>query len=128
MDYWKAHPLPNDQREIASFYRNLVNLMSLSTNLANSERYREEHTLYDIENKLASLMDGRDRGYTSIEEKLHLVDLEAQKSKILLDPEETWRLRSREIWLHAGDGNTKFLHKYANKRKSSNTIWQMPIE
>jgi len=68
-------------------------------------------------------MDDQGRGYTSIEAMLHLMDLEAHKSKFLLEREETWRLRSREIWLQDEDGNIKFFHKYANGRKANNTIW-----
>lgn len=46
----------------------------------------------------------------------------------MLEQEETWRLRSREIWLQAGDGNTKFFHKYANGSKANNNIWHMHTE
>jgi hypothetical protein len=35
-------------------------------------------------------------------------------------------LRSRAIWIQAGDDNSKFFHSYANNRKVSNTIWKLP--
>eukprot|EP00253_Pinus_taeda_P026516 PITA_26516 len=57
-----------------------------------------------------------------------IVEIEAQRAKILLAQEETWRLRSRAIWLQVGDGNAKFFHKFENRRKASNTIWQLPSE
>lgn len=41
--------------------------------------------------------------------------------------EDTWRLKSRAIWLLAGDDNTKFFHNYAKGRKVSNTIWNLPL-
>ena len=42
--------------------------------------------------------------------------------------EELWRLKSRAIWLKAGDSNTKYFHNIANGRKASNTIWKLPRE
>jgi len=52
-------------------------------------------------------------------------ELEAKRRKILRDREEMWRLRSRAIWLKAGDRNTKFFHNYAKRLKKSNTILEM---
>lgn len=117
-----------DQRKAIGFCRNLKQRKILTIEWAKRKKDRDDHTLADIEVQLASLIDESGQGYISIEEKLHLVDLEAQRSKILLDQEETWRLRSREIWLQVGDGNTKFFHKYANGRKANNTIWEMPSD
>ena len=48
-----------------------------------------------------------------------------KRSQILKDREESWRLRSRAIWLLEGDNNTKFYHKFANGRKAINTIWEL---
>ncbi len=62
----------------------------------------EDQTLCDIERQLGILTDDHGRGYTSVEAKIHLTSLVAQRSKILLDREETWRLKSGAIWLQAG--------------------------
>lgn len=51
-------------------------------------------------------MDDRNKGFTTVNEKFHLIELEKQKDKIL-EREETWRLKSRAICLLAGDDNTK---------------------
>lgn len=51
-----------------------------------------------------------------------------KRTQILKDREESWRLRSRAIWLKDGDNNNKFYHKFANGRKAINTIWELKNE
>lgn len=53
-------------------------------------------------------------------------NLEQQKTKMLLEKEEQWRLKSRAISLQARDGNRKFFHNFANCRKATNMIQQRP--
>eukprot|EP00253_Pinus_taeda_P034108 PITA_34108 len=55
-------------------------------------------------------------------------DLEKRKQKILAMEEATWRLKSRALWLREGDKNTKFFHRFANKRREVNTIWEIKDE
>eukprot|EP00253_Pinus_taeda_P008879 PITA_08879 len=50
------------------------------------------------------------------------------QNKILLEKEEEWRIKSRAIWLKAGDENTRFFHNFAKGRKSANTIWRLKDE
>jgi hypothetical protein len=42
--------------------------------------------------------------------------------KMMQTEEETWRLKSRSIWLQAGDRNTKFFHRQAKARLWKNKI------
>ena len=69
-------------------------------------------TLFDIE-------EGRQAG--DYWERLKV--LEEELKTYLFRKEMTWRLKSRAIWLDAGDQNTKFFHKYASGRRRENTIW-----
>eukprot|EP00253_Pinus_taeda_P033133 PITA_33133 len=57
-----------------------------------------------------------------------ILQLEKLQNKILLDKDEEWRLKSRAIWLKAGDENTTFFHNFAKGRKSVNTIWSLKDE
>lgn len=56
-----------------------------------------------------------------------MIELEIQKDKILKEREEAWRLKSRVVWLKAGDDNTRFFQNYAKGRKVTNTIWKLPL-
>lgn len=57
-----------------------------------------------------------------------LTTLITKSRNILKEREETWRLRSKAIWLKEGDDNSKFFHKFANGRKAINTIWKLTNE
>ena len=43
----------------------------------------------------------------------------------LRQEEEYWRLKSRSLWLHAGDQNTSFFHKKTKARLSNNHIYEI---
>ena len=49
--------------------------------------------------------------------------MEGRRNNLLLDKEETWRLKSRATWMESGDDNTKLFHAYASARRNSNSIW-----
>eukprot|EP00253_Pinus_taeda_P016641 PITA_16641 len=102
-DFWQAQPPLKDQRNAADFCSNLQQLKRLTIDWKKMKRARDDQSLADIEAQLVSLMNVSGLGYLSTKAKLHLVDLETQRSKILLDWEELWRLRSRAIWLQVGD-------------------------
>ena len=42
---------------------------------------------------------------------------------LLLEREETWRMKNMATWLACGDDNTKFFHAYSRGRKAANTVW-----
>ena len=70
-------------------------------------------------------MDLEGGGYLTQESKDSLVSLQGRRNTILLDKEETWRLKSKAIWLKCGDENIKKIHSYARGRKALNTIWSL---
>lgn len=58
----------------------------------------------------------------------HIWILEKRKQKILEEEETTWSLKSRALWLREGDKNTKCFHRFANKRREANAIWEIMDE
>eukprot|EP00253_Pinus_taeda_P026707 PITA_26707 len=66
-------------------------------------------------------------GFIYVDDKAHLIELENQKAHILKEREESLRLRSRAIWLKAGDDNTRFFQNYAKWQRISNIIWNIPL-
>jgi hypothetical protein len=54
--------------------------------------------------------------------------LKQDKENILAVEENSWRLKSRAIWLRSSDKNTKFFHKFATMRRTQNMIWDIEDE
>eukprot|EP00253_Pinus_taeda_P017272 PITA_17272 len=51
--------------------------------------------------------------------------LQQHYHKTCLAEEETWRIKSRYLWLKVGDRNTSFFHKQAESRKCFNSITEI---
>ena len=66
---------------------------------------KEDLELRQIEQEISATMDLEGGGMLNQETKDSLVRLQGRRNIILLDKEETWRLKSRAIWLECGDGN-----------------------
>lgn len=126
-DFWKANPIDRHGSFTKVFCHNLAQLKQLSINWAKEKNLSEDHTLEQIESELNTMLDDHNLGFTTAVDKSHLIELENQKARILKEREEYWHIRSRAIWLKAGDNNTIFLQKYAKGRKVTNTIWNFPL-
>jgi len=126
-DYCKSNPISGHRSLAKGFCHNISHLKQLSITWAKEKVQRDDHILSKIEPKPNDLMDDHNKGFTIVNEKSHLIELEKQKDKILKEREESCRLKSRAIWLLAGDDNTKFFQNYAKGRKVSNTIWNLPL-
>ena len=81
-----------------------------------------------MEADLISIYEGEGGGFISQESKEILTQMEERRNQLLLAKEETWRLKSRALWLASGDEITKFFHAYARGRKAENTIWSLRDE
>eukprot|EP00253_Pinus_taeda_P015017 PITA_15017 len=124
-DFWVANPINRFDSLAKGFYNNLSNLKHLSINWAREKHLRENSLLSHIESELNSLLDEKSLGFITAEDKSHLIELENQKAQILKEREESLRLRSRAIWLKAGDDNTRFFQNYAKGRKEY--IYKSPL-
>eukprot|EP00253_Pinus_taeda_P019452 PITA_19452 len=108
-------------------YINLFHSTWINDNLSEDESRGKAfmENLTRMKAEIALLEDSGGIGYRTDESWARLKDLELERKRILQNREESWRLKSRAIWLQAGDDNTKFFQNYAKGRKNSNTIWEM---
>eukprot|EP00253_Pinus_taeda_P036521 PITA_36521 len=107
---------------------NLKRLKKATISWAKARKEAQIEELTKISEELKKLESIEEDGYLTQVSKEKILHLEKLKTKILLDKEEEWRLKSRAIWLKAGDENTSFFHNYAKGRKSANTIWGLKNE
>eukprot|EP00253_Pinus_taeda_P030029 PITA_30029 len=128
VDYWKAHPPGAGGNIVDDFVHNLKESKSLSKAWAHRKRKLEDHLLRPTEEEIYTFKENIEEIISSLEQKDKITSLMHKRTQILKDREESWRLRSWEIWLKDGDNNTKFYHKFANERKVINTIWELKNE
>lgn len=126
-ELWTQNPIDRSDTLAKGFCSNLSQLKHLFIKWAREKCQKENSALLLIKSELSTLSDEIGLGFSTAEDKIHLVELENKKSKILKDQEESIRLRSRSIWLKAGDDNTQFFHNYEKGRKVKNTIWNIPF-
>jgi len=127
-DYWQSHPITEEENFSEGFIRKLSLLKRISKIWAHDKRLRDDQSLKEAEEIIAS-REAEDGGIFPTQERKNLyMSLIEKRSQILKDREESWRLCSRAIWLAEGDANTRFYHKFANGRKAINTIWELRDE
>ena len=89
---------------------------------------REDRELQQIELELSDIYNLDGGGLGNQLDKEVLTQLEGRWITLLLEREETWRLKSRAIWLTCGYDNTKNFHAYATGREAANTVWSLEDE
>eukprot|EP00253_Pinus_taeda_P029007 PITA_29007 len=125
---WVGSGDPTLYRIGRGFIRKLTDLKRISRYWAHQKRFRDDNTLKEAEQAIA-IFEGASYGtFPSQADKEAYTSLVSKRTQILKEREESWRLRSRAIWLAEGDNNTKFYHKYANGRKAINIIWELQNE
>eukprot|EP00253_Pinus_taeda_P008313 PITA_08313 len=125
-DFWQTHPINREASLARGFCKNLTELKHIVINWAKEKNKRDLAQLISVEEELSCMLDDRNLGFRSAGDKTRLIALENQWASLLKQQEESLRLRSRAIWLKAGDENSKFFHNFAKGRKVSNTIWSLP--
>ena len=81
--------------------------------------------LNEIEEKIEAMFHGNEEGVFNEDKNLQMKDLEKKKEKLLAIEEKELRLKSRAIWLEAGDKNSNFFHNYETHRRNINTICEI---
>jgi hypothetical protein len=101
-----------DTEDIPTGIQFASNLKKLKKNLVipweKVKQKTEEHELQNIEEQLRLIQEDPEAGFMSDLAHENLKNMEARRRILLAEQEETWRLKSRAIWLENGDENTKF--------------------
>lgn len=117
-------PFHGDNVRITAFQfaDNIKRLKEAIKDWSVAKRIREDAELKHVEAELLMIYEGDGWGLISQESKEAMTNLEGRRNTLLLEKEETWRLKSTAIWLACGDDNTKKFHAYAKGRRVVNTI------
>jgi len=89
------------------------------------QKWKNGESLSILEDKLNTLYAKVDHAVWNDGERSEIKLYENQKRHLLLLEEESWRQKSRTIWIAKGDQNTKFFHRFVNHRKKLNSIWDI---
>ena len=74
------------------------------------KKLREDNELKLLKDDILRILEGDGGGMLNQETKENLIRIEGRRNTLLLEREETWRLKSRAIWLECRDDNTIFFH------------------
>lgn len=124
-EIWSSHNGYLGLSLAQSFMEKLKKLKQSMISWAKEKSLRDEAILKFVEIDLEALESLEGDGYEMEEKKRRIKAMEGERYRILKDNEEKWRLKSRDIWLEAGDENSKFFQNYAKGRKNTNTIWEL---
>ena len=106
LSHWHPIERENGRSAALQFGDNIKRLKVFIKEWAVLKRNKDEAELKSIEATLLLLYEGDGGGFLTQEAKELLARLEGRHKSLLLAQEESWRLKSRAIWLESGDDNT----------------------
>jgi hypothetical protein len=124
-DHWFSFASDEGDSAMSSLVKKLS---ALKSKVIGWERDKKRHLRLDllkIEEQLDVFYDHHKSRLFSDPDFQHVKKLEERKVQILSIEEETWRLKSRALWLSSGDKNTNFFHKFASYQRCLNAIWDL---
>ena len=117
---------PRNRKTVAfQFATNIKILKDAIKSWAVDKQKRVDRELQQIELEISRIYNMDGGGMLNQMKKDVLFQLEGRRFTLLMEKEETWRLKSRVIWMECGDDNTKLFHAYSKGRKATNTIWSL---
>jgi len=123
--YWNNFENGDSNYPWITFYSKLTGIKRRVIYWIKEKKKYHQQELKAIDGMIYVLLDKAYRGPYEMEDRDKLAGLTYRKDHLLKLQETTWRLKSRALWLEAGDHNTKFFHSYASQRHVNNTIWEL---
>lgn len=119
--------LKNVSVDSPSYYliKKLSCLKSLVIQWERSRKLVQLKEICQIEDELSLAMDKGLWGSDQVSLQQSFQKLEQRKLLLLAQEEETWRLKSRALWIDLGNKNNIFFHKFVDNQRNQNSIWSL---
>eukprot|EP00253_Pinus_taeda_P015496 PITA_15496 len=114
---WKKDVFNEGDNRSQVFMDNLIRMKVASKHWALQKMLKEEETTNLVNSELALLADPNGNGYGTVESQNRIQELEMERRRILQLREQSCHLKSRAIWLQAGDENSKFFSQLCQREK-----------
>jgi len=81
------------------------------------QKWKNSEEIFLLEEELKNIYDNLNHSVWNDKERSNLEKLEFKKKELLLLEEESWRHKSRAIWIEKGDSNTIFFINIKSSKK-----------